>query len=247
MSKLAIIGGTGLDSLEGLKEVEHQTLETPYGRLASPIRMGSLQGRTIYFMPRHGSGHTIPPHKVNYRANIWALKEAGIDTIIAINAVGGIGAQMGPGTVIIPDQLIDYTWGRASTYFEDSLEHVTHIDFTDPFCESLRQKMVATAQRYEIALVDGGTFAVTQGPRLETRAEINRAERDGCDLVGMTTMPEAALARERGICYASIAVVANWAAGKSDEEITMAVIEQNLLTGMEKVRALLERIIVDLP
>ncbi len=245
MSKLAIIGGTGLDSLEGLKEIEHQSLETPYGALASPIRVGSLQGRTIYFMPRHGDGHTVPPHKVNYRANIWALKEAGIETIIAINAVGGIGGEMAPGTMIIPDQLIDYTWGRSSSYFEDGLEHVTHIDFTEPFCEALRQQLISTAIRYELPHIDRGTFAVTQGPRLETRAEIARAERDGCDLVGMTTMPEAALARELGLCYASIAVVANWAAGKSDEEITMAMIEENLLAGMEKVRALLERIIVE--
>ncbi|MDH3354983.1 MAG: S-methyl-5'-thioinosine phosphorylase [Chromatiales bacterium] len=246
MSKLAIIGGTGLDTLEGLKEVEHQSLETPYGTLSSPIRMGSLQGRTIYFLPRHGSGHTVPPHKVNYRANIWALKEAGIDTIIAINAVGGISEEMAPGTISIPDQLIDYTWGRSSTYFEDGLEHVTHIDFTDPFCEGLRHKLISTAQRYEIPFVDRGTFAVTQGPRLESRAEIVRLERDGCELVGMTTMPEAALAREQEICYASIAVVANWAAGKSDEEITMAIIEQNLLSGMERVRMLLERIVVEL-
>jgi len=246
MSKLAIIGGTGLDSLEGLKEVEHQSLETPYGALNTPIRMGSLQGRTIYFLPRHGSGHTVPPHKVNYRANIWALKEAGIDTILAINAVGGINEQMSPGTIAIPNQLIDYTWGRSSSYFEDGLEHVTHIDFTDPFCEVLRQKLISSATRYEIPHINRGTFAVTQGPRLETRAEIVRLEQDGCDLVGMTTMPEAALARELELCYASIAVVANWAAGKSEDEITMPVIEQNLLVGMEKVRMLLERIIVEL-
>ena len=244
MSKLAIIGGTGLDSLEGLKEIEGQSLETPYGAASSAIRAGSLQGRTIYFMARHGDGHTIPPHKVNYRANIWALKEAGIEKIIAINAVGGIGVQMAPGTIIIPDQLIDYTWGREATYFDDGLENVTHIDFTEPFCEALRQQLISTAKRYEISHLNRGTFAVTQGPRLESRAEILRVERDGCDLVGMTTMPEAALARELGLCYASIAVVANWAAGKSDEEITMQIIEQNLLTGMEKVRLLLERVIV---
>ncbi|MCW8826609.1 MAG: S-methyl-5'-thioadenosine phosphorylase, partial [Gammaproteobacteria bacterium] len=149
------------------------------------------------------------------------------------------------GTLSIPNQLIDYTWGRSSTYFEDGLDEVTHIDFTDPFCETLRQKLISTAGRYEIPIIDQGTFAVTQGPRLETRAEIIRAEQDGCDLVGMTTMPEAALARELGLCYASIAVVANWAAGKSEEEITMPMIEQNLLEGMEKVRMLLERIIVE--
>lgn len=245
MTKLAIIGGTGLDSLEGLKEVEHQSLDTPYGKLASPIRMGSLQGRTIYFLPRHGGGHTVPPHMVNYRANIWALKEVGVERVIAINAVGGIGQNMGPGTIAIPDQLIDYTWGRKSTFFEDALEQVTHIDFTDPFCEALRQQLISTANRHEIPHISKGTFAVTQGPRLETQAEIMRAERDGCDLVGMTTMPEAALARELELCYASIAVVANWAAGKSDEEITMPMIEQNLLEGMEKVRALLERVIVE--
>ncbi len=244
MSKLAIIGGTGLDSLDGLKAVEHQSLETPYGDLASPIRIGSLQGRTIYFLSRHGDGHTVPPHRVNYRANIWALKETGVKSVIAINAVGGMGDKMGLGTIAIPDQLIDYTWGRKSTFFEDALEHVTHIDFTNPFCEELRQQLIATATRYEIPHVASGTFAVTQGPRLETAAEIVRVERDGCDLVGMTTMPEAALARELGLCYASVAVVANRAAGQGDEEITMAMIKQNLQEGMEKVRGLLERVIV---
>lgn len=237
MASLAIIGGTGLTSLEGLAITTRQVVHTPYGEPSGPIVYGELAGQQVMFLPRHGPGHTIPPHKINYRANIWALKEAGAGQVLAVNAVGGIHESMGPGELVLQDQIIDYTWGRTMTYFEEGLEHVTHIDFTHPYCQALREQVLQAAAAVDIKVVDGGTYAATQGPRLESIAEINKLERDGCDLVGMTGMPEAALARELELCYASLSVVANWAAGRGDGgEITMAEIEANLNQGMDKVR-----------
>jgi len=193
----------------------------------------------VIFLPRHGAVHTIPPHRINYRANIWALRNIGVKQVIGMAAVGGIRADMGPGRVAIPDQIIDYTWGRGHTFFEQDLTHVTHIDFTDPYCEELRQTLISAGLEAGIDLVGDGTYGATQGPRLETAREISRLERDGCDLVGMTGMPEAALAREMGLCYACCAVVANWAAGKQAGPITMEEISANLETGMESARNLL--------
>lgn len=243
MSELAIIGGTGLTSLKGLEITKREVMHTPYGEPSGPLVFGELSGTRLLFLPRHGSGHTIPPHKINYRANIWALKESGASSIIAINAVGGIRQDMIPGRIVIPDQIIDYTWSRPATYFEEGLTQVTHIDFTHPYCEQLRQFMIEGARAIEMDIADGATYGATQGPRLETAAEIDRMERDGCDLVGMTGMPEASLAKELGLCYASCAVVANMAAGRGEGEITMEEIEQHLIAGMEKVRILLEYIV----
>lgn len=243
MSELAIIGGTGLTSLKGLEITKREVMHTPYGEPSGPLVFGELSGTRLLFLPRHGSGHTIPPHKINYRANIWALKESGASSIIAINAVGGIRQDMIPGRIVIPDQIIDYTWSRLATYFEEGLTQVTHIDFTHPYCEQLRQFMIEGARAIEMDIADGATYGATQGPRLETAAEIDRMERDGCDLVGMTGMPEASLAKELGLCYASCAVVANMAAGRGEGEITMEEIEQHLIAGMEKVRILLEYIV----
>jgi 5'-deoxy-5'-methylthioadenosine phosphorylase len=246
MGKIAIIGGTGLTSLHGLEITGREIMQTPYGEPSGPLVRGVLSGKEILFLPRHGAGHTIPPHKINYRANIWALKEAGAEKVIAVNAVGGIRQDMQPGVLVIPDQIIDYTWSRITSYFEESLKQVVHIDFSYPFCEGLRQHIIHVATEHSISLINEGTYAATQGPRLETAAEIKRLEKDGCDLVGMTCMPEAALAREQELCYASIAVVANLAAGKGEEELTMEMIEHHLRSGMEKVRALLEVVIADL-
>jgi 5'-methylthioinosine phosphorylase len=245
VSELAIIGGTGLTSLNGLEITNREILHTPYGEPSGPLVFGELSGVKVMFLPRHGPGYTIPPHKINYRANIWALKERGANRIIAINAVGGIRSDMTPGRIVIPDQIIDYTWARINTYFEEGLNQVTHIDFTQPYCEELRQFLIAGSKRTGLDVVIGGTYATTQGPRLETAAEIDRLERDGCDLVGMTGMPEASLARELELCYASCAVVANMAAGRGEGEITMVEIEHHLNFGMEKVRQLLEQIVPD--
>jgi len=243
MVKLAIIGGTGLTSLKNLEILNREVVHTPYGEPSGPLTHGAICGQEVMFVARHGYGHTIPPHKVNYRANIWALKEAGAERIIAVNAVGGIRADMTPGRIVIPDQIIDYTWNRINTYFEEGLTHVTHIDFTEPYCEALRALLMAGARSIGLDAVEEGVYATTQGPRLETRAEIDKLERDGCDLVGMTGMPEAALARELDICYACVAVVANMAAGRGEGEITMEEIEQNLIVGMDKVRSLLEHVV----
>lgn len=243
MSKTAVIGGTGLSTITGFEITSREIIQTPYGEPSGPLVRGLLSGQEVYFLPRHGAGHTIPPHKINYRANIWALKEAGIENVIAINAVGGISDEMQPGVLCVPDQIIDYTWSRINTFFEESLENVVHIDFSYPFCESLRKSIIDAAANCSVDIINKGTYAATQGPRLESIAEIKRLENDGCHLVGMTCMPEASLAREKELCYCSLSVVANLAAGKGDEELTMDMIEKNLGSGMNKVRQLLEEVI----
>ncbi len=243
MAEIAIIGGTGLTTLKNLAITARQILQTPYGEPSGPVISGVLNGKNIVFLARHGYGHTIPPHKINYRANLWVLQEIGVKNVIAVAAVGGIRADLTPGAIVIPDQIIDYTWSRHATYFEEGLTHVTHIDFSQPYCEELRQSLLVAAKAAGLAVVASGTYGATQGPRLETAAEVNRLERDGCDLVGMTGMPEAALARELGLCYASCAVVANQAAGRGPSQITMQDIEHNLALGMDKVRTLLEHVI----
>jgi 5'-deoxy-5'-methylthioadenosine phosphorylase len=197
-----------------------------------------LFGKEILFLPRHGYGHSYTPHNINYRANLWALRELGAENILAIAAVGGIREDMSPANLVMPDQIIDYTWGRISTFHEN--DEVVHIDFTNPYCEELRQKILTSASVTNVDMITSGTYGAVQGPRLETSAEILRMERDGCDIVGMTGMPEAALARELNLCYATCAVVANWAAGKGQGEITMEDIETNLKTGLSNVTRVLE-------
>ena len=238
---LAVIGGTGLAALEDLTITRREALSTPYGAPSSPLLHGELAGHPLVFLARHGLDHRIPPHQINYRANLWALRQAGAQWVIAAAAVGGIRADLGPGVLAFPDQIIDYTWGRACTFFQDDLSEVTHIDFTEPYCPALREKLIRAARELGLNASESGTYAAMQGPRLETAAEIRRLERDGCDMVGMTGMPEAALARELGLRYAACAVVANWAAGKAAGEITMAEIQRNLVGGMAQVQKLLAR------
>ena len=241
---VAIIGGTGLTRLDTLKITHQEALSTPYGEPSSPVIHGELAGRSVAFLARHGLHHTLPPHKINYRANLWALRRIGVQQIIAVAAVGGIRDDMEPGVLAFPDQIIDYTWGRHCTFFEDNLAQVTHIDFTEPYCGALRERLIQAARALNFAARESCTYAAAQGPRLETAAEIRRMERDGCHIVGMTGMPEAALARELGLRYAACAVVANRAAGKvPGVMITMTEIERNLLEGMDKVRTLLARVI----
>ena len=235
MAQLAVIGGSGLTRLAGLEIARQEPVQTPFGETSAPLAHGLIGGRELVFLPRHGAAHTIPPHKVNYRANLWALNHIGVKRVVAVAAVGGIRHDMEPGTIAVPDQVIDYTWGRAHTLFEQDLTDVRHIDFTQPYCEPLRAKLIATAESLGQKIMKNGTYGVTQGPRLETAMEINRMEQDGCDMVGMTGMPEAALARELELCYACCAVVANWAPGRSTGPLNMAVIEANLTKGMEKV------------
>ncbi len=244
MTGLAIIGGSGLTRLKDLKITRREVIRTPYGEPSAPMVYGELAGREVVFLPRHGAGHTIPPHEINYRANIWALKQVGVEKVIAVNAVGGISADyLAPGMLVIPDQIVDYTSGRAHTFSGSEHKQVTHVDFTLPYCESLRGQLITAGASAGLTVARTGCYGATQGPRFESAAEIRRMERDGCDIVGMTGMPESALARELDLCYASIAVVVNPAAGKAAGEISLKEIERNLDTGMSRVRALLERAI----
>lgn len=244
MTTVAIIGGSGLTNLKNLRITRREVIRTPYGEPSAPMVYGQLGGQEAVFLPRHGAGHTIPPHEVNYRANIWALKHTGVDKVIAVNAVGGISPDyLASGALVIPDQIIDYTYGRAHTFFDSEQGQVTHVDFTHPYCEGLRQTLIQAAARGGIKVMDRGTYGATQGPRFESAAEIRRMARDGADIVGMTGMPEAGLARELELCYASISLVVNPAAGMTTEEISLREIEKNLETGMGTVRSLLEQVI----
>jgi len=239
MTELAIIGGSGFTNLQELEIVRKEVVHTPFGEPSAPLTHGIFNGLNVVFLPRHGTAHTIPPHKVNYRANLWALKHIGVERIVGVAAVGGIRSDMAPGCIVIPDQIIDYTYGRHHTFFENDLTHVTHIDFTEPYDALLREALLKAAEMVGVKVIKNGTYGATQGPRLETAQEINRMEKDGCDLVGMTGMPETALARELGMAYACCAVVVNWGAGRSEGPITMEEIDFHLNSGMKNVRKLL--------
>jgi 5'-methylthioinosine phosphorylase len=238
---LAVIGGTGVYTLADLQDVQAHDVDTRFGAPSGPVRVGLLGGQRVAFLARHGEGHSVPPHKINYRANLQALKDLGATRVLALNTVGGITDACGPRVLACPDQLIDYTWGRISTLCEEPGTDVLHVDFGDPYTHLLRQRILAAARATGVALVDGGCYGATQGPRLETRAEIRRLRRDGCDLVGMTGMPEAGLARELGLEYACLAIVANWAAGcGTDEEITMEEVLANVAAASAGIPALIE-------
>ena len=245
MNLLAIIGGSGLSKLANLENAGRGVIKTPYGEPSAPLTLGTIGGCPIAFLARHGDGHTFAPHQINYCANIWMLKEHKVSRILSIAAVGGIRKAFGPGTLVVPSQIIDYTWGRRSTFFEGSDAPVTHIDFTEPYTSGLRREILRAAAACAEPISDGGVYAATQGPRLETAAEIDRLERDGADLVGMTGMPEAALARELGLEYATIAVIANHAAvrGDSAQMVSMEAIGLVLEEAMGKVRRIIERLV----
>lgn len=237
MGLIAIVGGTGLTRLDGLEILESREVNTEFGEPSSALEFGRYGGQEVVFLPRHGKNHTVPPHMVNYRANIRALKDAGVSEIVAVNAVGGIDSQLSAESLMVPHQIVDYTWGREFTYAD--LNNVMHVDFSFPYSENVRQKLLAAAKNLSISVHNGGVFGITQGPRLETAAEIDRLENDGCDIVGMTGMPEAALARELDLDYGCIALVVNMAAGRSEGIITMAEIENALANGMGRVRSIL--------
>ena len=242
---LAVIGGSGLTQLANLDVSHREVLRTPYGEPSGAVTFGQICGRPVAFLARHGYGHTIPPHEVNYRANIWALSKCGAKAIVSVASVGSIRADLKPGDVVIPHQIIDYTWGRKSTYFEGLDRGVTHVDFTEPYDANLRKQLIEAAREVGVPMSDSAVYAVTQGPRLETAAEIDRLERDGADVVGMTAMPEAALARELGVPYASIGVVANHAAGRgaSRHSISFESIQAVLERSMGGVRNIIEKMV----
>lgn len=238
---LAVIGGSGLYQFPGLENASRHTLDTPYGTPSGAIVCGDFAGKRVAFLARHGESHSLPPHRVNYRANLWALHQLGAQQVVGVNAVGGLRAELGPRTLVLPDQLIDYTHGRLASFCDMEGAEVEHIDFSEPYSASLRQTLLAAAQRSGLSLIDGGCYGATQGPRLETRAEIARMKRDGCDLVGMTGMPEAALARELKLDYACLALVANYAAGCGDEaEISIEEIFEHLKSATAEVPRLLK-------
>lgn len=242
---LAVIGGTGVYAFPGLEHPERIDASTRWGAPSSAIVIGEVNGKRVAFLARHGELHTFAPHHVNYRANIDALHELGVRRVVGVNAVGGIRDDMGPRVLAIPDQLIDYTH-RVSSFCDAEGEAVLHVEFGEPYSQSLRRDMLDAAKRVGVAVVDGGCYGATQGPRLETRAEIARMHRDGCDLVGMTGMPEAVLARERGMEYACIAVVANWAAGcgpDPDAPISLAEIHAHLAAATEHVPAIVRALL----
>ncbi|SEM77990.1 S-methyl-5'-thioinosine phosphorylase [Nitrosomonas marina] len=242
---LAIIGGSGMTQLSCLKISHRQIIRTPFGEPSGPFTFGTVNGHDIVFLARHGHGHTIPPHRINYRANIWALHSLNPVHIVAVAAVGGIRENLIPGALIIPDQIIDYTYERDFTYFDSSEEPVTHVDFTHPYSSVTRAQLLKAAHLAAESVFDGGVYAAVQGPRLETAAEINRLERDGCDMVGMTGMPEAGLARELGMNYATLAVVANYAAGRGSNitAIPLKEIYAVLDKSMVRVRKIIEHLV----
>lgn len=243
---LGVIGGSGLTQLETLEITHKQVVRTPYGEPSGALVFGHIAEKEMVFIARHGHGHTIPPHLVNYRANLWALHEQGVKDVVSIATVGGIHESLFPGALVVPNQLIDYTWGRKSTYADEvSDQPVNHIDFTEPYSSGLRVLCMQALRDCGETFVDGGVYATTQGPRLETAAEINRLELDGATIVGMTAMPEAALARETGLNYAAICVVANHAAGRASSlhGIRYEDVDGVLADAMVRVRKVLAQLV----
>ncbi len=242
---IAIIGGSGLTQLANLAITHRQIVRTPYGEPSGPLTFGHIGSKEVAFLARHGYGHTLAPHEINYRANLWALHAKGVKRVIAVCTVGGIDPKLASGSLALPDQIIDYTWGRPSTYFEGAEQPVTHIDFTYPFCEETRAMVLDAARDAGVGIADGGTYGAVQGPRLETKAEIDRMERDGATMVGMTVMPEAALARELQISYAAIAVCVNAAAGRGEslKRVDLDDIARIIETSMEQVRLVVARMV----
>jgi len=242
---LAIIGGSGLTTLSNLDVSHREVVRTPYGEPSGPVVFGQICGQPAMFLPRHGYGHTIPPHMVNYRANMWALHHHKATGVISVASVGGIRSDLQPGDIVLPHQIIDYTWGRKSTYFDGNGTPVTHVDFTEPYDAELCCRIREAGEALGIPMKSGGVYAATQGPRLETAAEINRLERDGADLVGMTGMPEAVLARELGLPYAAINVIANHAAGRGSSEhgIRFESLDEVLQGAMGRVRSVIEKLV----
>lgn len=241
---LAIIGGSGLTQLGNMEVTRRKVMRTPYGEPSGALTFGRIGRCDVIFLARHGYGHTIAPHQVNYRANLWALKESGVQEVVSVASVGGIRNDLWPGVLLLPHQVIDYTWGRASTFFEGPGVAVNHVDFTEPYSAVLRRKLLDAAAACGERIVEQGVYAATQGPRLESAAEITRLERDGADVVGMTGMPEAALAREIGLSYAAIAVVANFAAGRGESEhaVPLDRISAVLEESMGRVRRIIDRL-----
>ncbi|MFQ3574446.1 MAG: S-methyl-5'-thioadenosine phosphorylase [Thermodesulfovibrionales bacterium] len=239
---IGLIGGSGIYSLGLINKSNEIKIQTPYGNPSSLYLSIELGDKRVFFLNRHGLNHTIPPHKVNYRANIWGFKNLGVKKIISINAVGGINTNLNPGNIVLLDQIIDMTFGmRASTFFDGP--EVAHVDFTEPFCSALREKIKASAKEINIEIIDGGVYVCVNGPRLETSAEIKFFAQIGASVVGMTLMPEASLSREAEMCFASIAIVTNMAAGISQNRLTVNEVIETMRLSNEQINKLLTHII----
>ncbi|MEW6117833.1 MAG: S-methyl-5'-thioadenosine phosphorylase [Nitrospirota bacterium] len=243
---IGLIGGSGLYEIEGVETTREVTVSTPYGEPSAPYRIGMLEGKEIVFLARHGTSHSFPPHKVNYRANIWGLKSLGVERILSVSAVGGINKALPPGSIVLLDQIIDMTFGaRASTYYEGS--KVVHIDFTNPYCSEMRSTIMQGARNIGVPLVEAGTYICVNGPRLETAKEIQFFSMIGADVVGMTAMPEAALARELELCFAGLAVVTNHAAGIAERKLTTTEVVETMKGSLAQLKALLRAVVTRFP
>lgn len=239
---LAVIGGSGLAGLGQMKVIRREIARTPFGEPSGPLVFGKINDVTVLFIARHGPGHVLAPHRINYRANVWALKQAGATDVLAVAAVGGITSDVGPGTIVVPDQIIDYTYGREHTFCDGSDRTVVHVDFTRPYSDPLRDLLLNASNSAGETVVKNGVYAASQGPRLETAAEIARMARDGATLVGMTGMPEAALARELSLRYAHLCVVSNWAAGCGDSKVKIS--HDDINTTLDESIARVQKVIV---
>jgi 5'-methylthioadenosine phosphorylase len=246
MTKIGIIGGSGLYEIKGFTLKGKKSVTTPFGKPSDQYLIGEIDNREVIFLPRHGKKHNIPPHMINYRANIWGFKKLGIERIISVSAVGGIKKGLKPGDIVILDQILDMTKTRKSTFY-DGKDGVIHIDFTEPYCPELRKILLTAGKRAKIPLKKVGTYVAVEGPRLETASEIRSFSILGGDVVGMTGMPEASLARELEICYAGLSVVANYAAGISRKKLTVAEVMEAMKKSTEKIKQLLKETFSLLP
>lgn len=239
MTKIGVIGGSGLYEIKGLAMKNKKSVSTPFGKPSGKYFIGEIGKKEIIFLPRHGSRHEIPPHMINYRANIWGFKKLGVNRIISVSAVGGIKKGLKPGDIVILKQIIDMTRNRKSTFY-DGRTGVLHIDFTEPYCRELRKVLQKAGKRTKISLKNGGTYVAVEGPRLETADEIKGFRILGGDVVGMTGMPEASLAREVEICYSGLSVVANYAAGISKRRLTVSEVMEAMGDANERIKKLLK-------
>lgn len=249
MPRVGVIGGSGLYGIPGLEVSGERKVRTPFGAPSAAYVMGELAGVEVVFLPRHGAGHDIPPHRINYRANLWGFGELGVERVLSVNASGGIRRGLGPGDIVVLDQVLDFTQGARAGSFYDGGEggQVVHIDFTEPYCPEVRGALLRAGEKAGVGLGDGGTYLCVNGPRLESRAEIEFFASAGADVVGMTGMPEAALARELEICFAGVAVVTNYAAGFTGEKLTTGEVIESMKEANERINALLRETIGLIP
>jgi 5'-methylthioadenosine phosphorylase len=243
---IGVIGGSGLYELKGLSVLEDRVLSTPFGEPSAPYRIGEISGIKVAFLPRHGTGHNFPPHRINYRANIWGFKEIGAERIISVNASGGINPSFRPGEIVLLDQVVDFTQGARQSTFYDK-DEVVHIDFTEPYCPELREALSDAASSTRVEVKNTGTYICVNGPRLESRAEIEHFGRMGAEVIGMTGMPEASLARELEICFSAIAVVTNYAAGLSGKKLTTDEVVKKMEDANERLKRLLKEALALIP